>query len=93
MKLPAIALAAFVGLTLSGCEVAEDSAQKLTDKAGQVAKELAQETLNDTVQALNEKIDQAQQSSKELLGKPTEEKPEEPAKPDSKPAPSEGIET
>lgn len=95
-RIGALALAAVLGATLSGCEIAEDSAQKLTNKATEAAKELAQETLSETVNALNEKIDQAQKSTGELLGKPAGET-EHPA-PDSRheqpqELPREGIET
>ncbi len=75
-RLTLFALFAALGLTLSGCEMAEDSAQKFTQKAGEAAKEIARETVSDTVNALNEQIDSAQKSTNELLGKPTDKSAE-----------------
>ena len=76
-RLTLFALFAALGLTLSGCEMAEDSAQKLTEKASEAAKEIARETVSDTVNALNEHIDSAQKSTNELLGKPADETAED----------------
>lgn len=75
MKPPliALALAALIGSTLAGCEVAEESAQKLTEKAEQAVQELAREAVSETVNAFNEQIDQVQKSTNELLGQPDEE--------------------
>jgi len=94
--LAAITFTALIGLTLAGCDAAEQQAQKLTEKAGQAAQELARETISDTVNTLNEKIDQAQKSTSELLGKPVEEGADAPPKDKAEaPAavPGEGIET
>ncbi|MGY4533161.1 vacuolar-type H+-ATPase subunit H [Pseudomonas sp. TE3786] len=96
MKRLPIAAFTLLGLTLAGCDAAEESAQKLTDKAGQVAQELARETLSDTVNSLNEQIDKAQKSTQELLGKPLDKTEGEQPKGDSEvPAGevSQGIET
>ena len=76
-RLTLFALFAALSLTLSGCEMAEDSAQKLTEKASEAAKEIARETVSETVNALNEHIDSAQKSTNELLGKPTDETAEQ----------------
>lgn len=76
-RLTLFALFAALGLTLSGCEMAEDSAQKLTEKASEAAKEIARETVSETVNALNEHIDSAQKSTNELLGKPADETAEQ----------------
>ncbi len=69
-RMCALALIALLGVTLAGCEAAEESAQKLTQKAEQAVQELAREAVSDTVNAFNEQVDQVQQSANELLGKP-----------------------
>ncbi|OEC33868.1 hypothetical protein SAMN05216600_10419 [Pseudomonas cuatrocienegasensis] len=89
-------LVALIGLTLAGCEAAEESAQKLTEKAEQAVQELAREAVSDTVNAFNEQVDQVQQSANELLGKPKGEAAEDQPERDAE-APraesSEGVET
>lgn len=87
-----LALTALLGLTLVGCDAAEQSAQNLTEKAGEAAKNLARETVSETVNSLNEQIDKAQNSSKEWLGTP-EEKKEDKQEQTPQAVPSEGVET
>lgn len=66
-------LVAVIGLSLVGCEAAEESAQKLTEQAEQAVQELAREAVSDTARVLNEHIDQVQESASELLGQPQDE--------------------
>ncbi|WP_421684530.1 hypothetical protein HKW98_09320 [Stutzerimonas urumqiensis] len=91
-----LTLAALLGLTLTGCEVAEESAQHFTEKAEQAMQELAHEAASDTLDALNEQIDKVQKSTTELLGRPDgtaeHDKPEPEAETPSA-LPEEGIET
>lgn len=79
--LSALALVAVIGLTLAGCEMAEESAQKFTEKAEQAVQDIAREAVSDTVTAFNKQIDEVQKSTNEMLGKPekegAEEKPEQ----------------
>lgn len=70
-----LALLAAVALTLGGCEAVEDSARELTGKAADSARELAQESLQDSLKTLNEQVDKAQQSAEALLGMPPDETP------------------
>ncbi|MBA1280076.1 MULTISPECIES: hypothetical protein [Pseudomonadaceae] len=95
-SIASLTLVALIGSILAGCEVAEESAQKITEKAEQAVQELAREAVSDTVNAFNEQIDQVQKSANELLGQPEEEtsndKPEREA--EAPPAWSgEGVET
>lgn len=71
--LPAWSLIAIIGLTLAGCDAAEESAQKLTEKAEQAVQQLAREAVSDTAKVFNEQIDKLQQSTSELLGQPEDE--------------------
>ncbi|MDQ7984353.1 hypothetical protein QYS36_05280 [Pseudomonas sp. G34] len=71
--LSALALVAVIGLTLAGCEMAEESAQKFTEKAEQAVQEIAREAVSDTVTAFNKQIDEVQKSTNEMLGKPEKE--------------------
>lgn len=71
--LSAWSLIAIIGLTLAGCDAAEESAQKLTEKAEQAVQQLAREAVSDTAKAFNEQIDKLQQSTSELLGQPEDE--------------------
>lgn len=68
--LSALALVAVIGLTLAGCEMAEESAQKFTEKAEQAVQDIAREAVSDTVTAFNKQIDEVQKSTNEMLGKP-----------------------
>lgn len=72
-SITALTLAALLGSTLVGCEVAEESAQKITEKAELAAQELAREAVGDATGAFNEQIDQMQKSADDLLGQPYEE--------------------
>lgn len=65
-----LGLVALLAITLAGCEAAEESAQKLQEKAEHAVQELAREAVSDTVQAFNKQVDQAQQAAQELLGRP-----------------------
>ena len=71
--LSVLALVAVIGLTLAGCEMAEESAQKFTEKAEQAVQEIAREAVSDTVTAFNKQIDEVQKSTNEMLGKPEKE--------------------
>ncbi|WP_415844995.1 hypothetical protein ACMYUJ_19730 [Stutzerimonas zhaodongensis] len=64
-----LALGALI-ITLAGCEAAEESAQRLQEKAEQAVQEVAREAVSDTVQAFNKQVDEAQQAAEELLGRP-----------------------
>lgn len=90
--LATLTLTALLGLALVGCDAAEQSAQNLTGKAGEVAKDLARETVSETVNSLNEQIDKAQQASKDWLGKPQEKK-EDQQEQTPQAVPAEGVET
>lgn len=91
-------LAAGFGLalvSLTGCDAAEQSARDLASKAEQAAQELAQEKLKESVNALNEQLDKAQEKSEAWMGQPpaAEDKPEATDKPEAE-APAAGtIET
>ncbi|KIP89697.1 MULTISPECIES: hypothetical protein [Pseudomonas] len=92
----ALVLVAVIGLTTAGCDVAEESAQKLTDKAEQAVQDIAREAVSDTLNAFNEQIDQVQKSTSELLGQPEDEAgKDQPERDAEKPSPSfkEGVET
>lgn len=80
-------------VVLSGCEPLEQSARQWLEQTEEVAKEKAREALGQTVEQLNQSVDQAQQSANEWL------KPEEPSAPqpparDAPPLPAAGqVET
>ncbi|PTS85604.1 hypothetical protein DBR00_07505 [Pseudomonas sp. HMWF032] len=79
-----------LGLVLAGlvgCDAAEQSAQKLAEKAEQAVQDVAREAVDETLQQLNKQVDGVQQSTNEWLGKPAED-----AQPDdaSKEQPSAG---
>jgi hypothetical protein len=80
---------------LVGCDAAEQSARDLAGKAEQAAQELLQEKLKESVNALNEQLDKAQEKSEALLGQPpkAEDKPEEADKPKADAAAPATIET
>ena len=80
---------------LGGCDAAEQSARDLASKAEQAALELAQEKLKESVSALNEQLDKAQEKSEAWLGQPpvAEDKPEETDKPKADAAAPATIET
>lgn len=83
--LSALALVAVIGLTLAGCEMAEESAQKFTEKAEQAVQDIAREAVSDTVTAFNKQIDEVQKSTNEMLGKPEKEGAKEDAESDAQP--------
>jgi hypothetical protein len=66
---------------LAGCDMVEQSAQQLAEKAEQAVQEVARETLDDTLQALNKQVDEVQQSANEWLppAAPEEDQPSAPA--------------
>jgi hypothetical protein len=73
MMLKNSCMAALLGLalvSLAGCDAAEQSARDLASKAEQAAQELAQEKLKESVNALNEQLDKAQEKSEAWLGQP-----------------------
>jgi hypothetical protein len=74
MKLPtylaASALCSALLVSLSGCDMAEQAGRELAAKAEQSAKQMAQETLKESVDTLNKKVDQAQQSAETWIGQP-----------------------
>lgn len=90
-----LGLVALIAVTLAGCEAAEESAQKLQDKAEQAVQELAREAVSDTVDVFNKQVDEVQQSAGELLGrqreKATVDKPEREG--EAPVLPDEGVET
>ncbi len=68
-----LALSALLGgvtLGLTGCDMAEQAGRELAAKAEQSAKQMVQETLKESVDTLNEKVDQAQQSAETWIGQP-----------------------
>jgi Skp family chaperone for outer membrane proteins len=82
-------------VSLAGCDAAEQSARDLASKAEQAAQELVQEKLKESVNALNEQLDKAQEKSEALLGQPpkAEDKPEEADKPKADAAAPATVET
>ena len=50
--------------------MAEQAGRELAAKAEQSAKQMVQETLKESVDTLNEKVDQAQQSAETCIGQP-----------------------
>ena len=64
---------------LAGCDVAEQSAQKLAEQAEQAVREAARETVDETLKELNKQVDEVQQSPQEWLGKPAEQQDAQPA--------------
>ena len=90
-----LALGALI-IMLAGCEAAEESAQRLQEKAEQAVQEVAREAVSDTVQAFNKQVDEAQQAAEELLGRSKDnEAAAEPYRDNEAPAelPGERIET
>ncbi|KJS77923.1 MAG: hypothetical protein CVV19_02920 [Gammaproteobacteria bacterium HGW-Gammaproteobacteria-9] len=64
---------------LAGCDAAEQSAQKLLEKTEQAVQDVAREAIDETLQHINKKADDVQQSTNEWLGKPSEEPPQDQA--------------
>lgn len=75
--IPMLCLAAAL-VALAGCDAAEQSAQKLLEKAEEAVQEVAREAISETVNELNKQVDDIQQSANEVLGKPeaSEDKPD-----------------
>ena len=68
-------------ISLTGCDAAEKSAQNLAEKAEQAVQDVAREAMSDTVNELNKKVDDFQQSTNQFLGKPPAQ-PDEGVQPD-----------
>jgi len=62
---------------LAGCDAAEQSAQKLAEKAEQAMQDVARETVDGTLQQLNKQLNEVQQSTNEWLGKPPSKETQE----------------
>lgn len=60
-------LAGIALLALSGCERAEQAAQELAEKAEQAVIEQARESLGETLDQLNQQVDQAQEFADQWL--------------------------
>jgi len=76
MKTPSAAglgLLALVTIALVGCEAAEESAQKLQEKAEQAVQEIAREAVSDSIQAFNKQVDEIQQSAEEHFSLPKDD--------------------
>ncbi|MNF93884.1 hypothetical protein D3C85_1219050 [compost metagenome] len=67
-------------VSLTGCDAAEKSAQKLAEKAEQAVQDVAREAISETVNELNKQVDDIQQSTNQFLGKP-QEQPDEGVQP------------
>lgn len=63
--LHAIAIGAFV--LLAGCDIAENTAEKLAEEAKQELAQAARDVLSETAKDLNQQIDQAQKSTEDWL--------------------------
>lgn len=84
-RLTALLLGAGLLASLAGCDLAEESANKLAEKAEAAAQEIAREAIGEAVNELNKKVDEAQASAKELLGEQQQnEAREEPRTPSNK---------
>ena len=66
-------------IVLTGCEAAEQSAQKLLDetveKTTEAALKVMDEAVGDAVEQINEQVDGAQDRVNQTLGKPDETEP------------------
>ena len=84
LSVSAVCTALAVGL--SGCDMAEQAGRELAAKAEQSAKQMAQETLKESVDTLNKKVDEAQQSAESWIGQPpASEQPAPTEKPEQAP--------
>ncbi|MCO6055723.1 hypothetical protein NG726_03415 [Pseudomonas sp. MOB-449] len=72
-RLTALLLGASLMASLAGCDLAEESANKLAEKAEAAAQEIAREAIGEAVNELNKQVDEVQASAKELLGAQKEE--------------------
>ncbi|WP_271411462.1 hypothetical protein [Pseudomonas sp. Q1-7] len=62
---------------LAGCELAEESANTLAEKAEAAAQEIAREAIGEAVNELNKRVDEVQASAKALLGEQRKEEARE----------------
>jgi hypothetical protein len=95
-RIAGLGLVALMAITLAGCEAAEESAQKIQEKAEQAVLELAREAVSDTVQAFNKQVDEAQRAAEELLGRQEDQGAADTPAPNDETAPKlpgEGVET
>ncbi|MHC5349914.1 hypothetical protein [Pseudomonas sp. A46] len=103
-RLTALLLGAGLLASLAGCEMAEESANKLAEKAEAAAQEIAREAIGEAVNELNKQVDDVQASARELLGEPekkekaAEDAPRDPANRDDRQGgeammPEGGVET
>ncbi|GAC1033622.1 hypothetical protein thsps21_44510 [Pseudomonas sp. No.21] len=76
-RLMSFALGSVLMLALGGCDLAEESANKLADKAQQAAENVAREAISEAVEQVNKQVDDAQKSAKDWLGKPQPEQEQE----------------
>lgn len=85
-RLTVLLLGAGLLASLAGCDLAEESANKLAEKAEAAAQEIAREAIGEAVNELNKQVDEAQASAKELLGEPKkdEAREEQPSAPSNK---------
>ncbi|MFZ6045624.1 hypothetical protein ACFW0H_05820 [Pseudomonas sp. CR3202] len=67
-RLTALLLGAGLLASLAGCDLAEESANKLAKKAEAAAQDIAREAIGEAVNELNKKVDEVQASAKDLLG-------------------------
>jgi hypothetical protein len=77
--LAASAVFSTLALSLTGCDMAEQAGRELAAKAEQSAKQMAQETLKESVDTLNKKLDEAQQSAQTWIDQPPASNPPAPA--------------
>ncbi|MBD9481636.1 hypothetical protein IB229_01520 [Pseudomonas sp. PDM14] len=63
--LRALTVGAFV--LLAGCDIAENTAEKLAEEAKQEIAQAARDVLSETAKDLNQQIDQAQKSTEDWL--------------------------
>ena len=67
-RLTALLLGAGLLASLAGCDLVEESANKLAEKAEAAAQEIVREAIGEAVNELNKKVDEVQASAKALLG-------------------------
>ncbi|MGQ7814861.1 hypothetical protein ACUTAH_04170 [Metapseudomonas furukawaii] len=82
-RLTALLLGAGLLASLAGCEMAEESANKLAEKAEAAAQEIAREAIGEAVNELNKQVDDVQASARELLGEPEKKEKKEKAAEDT----------
>ncbi|MEE1893479.1 hypothetical protein V0R51_11245 [Pseudomonas otitidis] len=77
-RLPSLLFGSTLLLALAGCDMAQESADRLAEKTREAAEELAREAINDTVDQVNKEVDKAQQATREWLKAKPGEQPEQP---------------